>query len=114
MEKETAPLNDSSKAITTKETIIKNEAIATKTKRVDRQIWLSVSEAAKFGGIDNKTVRRAIKDKRIKYKVSGNRYAIRLSSLVEFSHSTIKLKNKFFSHGLGQYVETFKKHFITK
>ncbi len=83
-------------------------------KREDRQIWLSVSEAAKFGGIDNKTVRRAIKDKRIRYKVSGNRYALRLSSLIEFAHSTTKLRNKFFTHGLGQYVESFKKNFITK
>jgi len=83
-------------------------------KREDRQIWLSVSEAAKMGGIDNKTIRRAIKDKRIKYKVFGNRYAIRLSSIIEFAHSTKKLRNKFFSHGLGQYVDTFKKNFITK
>ena len=26
-------------------------------KREDRQIWLSVSEAAKLGGVDNKTIR---------------------------------------------------------
>lgn len=83
-------------------------------KREDRQIWLSVSEAAKLGGVDNKTIRRAIKDKRMRYKVSGNRYAIRLSSLIEFTQSTTKLRNKFFTHGLGQYVESFKKNFITK
>lgn len=85
-----------------------------KLKRADRQIWLSVSESAKFGGVDSKTIRRAIKSKNIKYKVSGNRYAIRLQSLIEFSHSNIKLRNKFYSHGLGQYVDKFKKSFITK
>lgn len=83
-------------------------------KRVDRQIWLSVSETAKLAGLDTKTIRRAIKDKRIKYKVIGNRYAIRLSSLIEFAHSSKKIRNKFYSHGLGQYVDTFKKIYLNK
>jgi hypothetical protein len=86
----------------------------TKIKKADRQIWLSVSESAKFGGVDSKTIRRAIKSKNIKYKVSGNRYAIRLQSLIEFAHSNAKLRNKFYSHGLGQYIDKFKKSFITK
>jgi excisionase family DNA binding protein len=81
--------------------------------KADRKIWLSVSESAKLGGVESKTIRRAIKDKRIKYKVSGNRYAIRLSSLIEFSHSNAKLRNKFYSQGLGQYVDSFKKKFKT-
>ena len=85
-----------------------------KEKRSDRQIRLSVSETAKLAGVDNKTIRRAIKDKRIKYKVFENRYAIRLSSLIEFVHGAKKIRNKFFTHGLGQYVDTFKKTFITK
>jgi len=86
----------------------------TKIKKIDRQIWLSVSESAKFGGVDSKTIRRAIKGKSIKYKVSGNRYAIRLQSLIEFAHSNAKLRNKFYSNGLGQYIDKFKKNFITK
>lgn len=83
-------------------------------KKTNRQIWLSVSESAKLGGVDNKTIRRAIKNKKIKYKVSENRYAIRLSSIIEFAHSNAKLRNKFYSNGLGQYVDNFKKSFITK
>ncbi len=84
------------------------------TKKTDKQIWLSVSESSKLGGIDAKTIRRAIKRKKIKYKVSGNRYALRLSSIIEFCHDNLKLRNKFYSQGLGQYVEKFKKNTPTK
>ncbi|MDD3711645.1 MAG: helix-turn-helix domain-containing protein [Patescibacteria group bacterium] len=83
-------------------------------KRTDKQIWLSVSESAKMAGVDGKTIRRAIKNKKLRYKVSGNRYAIRLFSLIEFSHENAKLRNKFYTQGLGQYVEKFKKNIITK
>jgi excisionase family DNA binding protein len=82
-------------------------------KKIDKQIWLSVSESAKLAGVDNKTIRRAIKSKKLRYKVSGNRYAIRLSSLIEFSHENAKLRNKFYSQGLGQYVDKFKKKVVT-
>lgn len=92
-----------------------NNGIKVKTdKKRDRQIWLSVSESAKLGGIDAKTIRRAIKNKKIKYKVCGNRYAIRLYSLIEFTHDNAKLRNKFYHCGLGQYVEKFKKTIPTK
>ncbi|HPT08575.1 MAG TPA: hypothetical protein PLE28_02685 [bacterium] len=84
------------------------------TKKTDKQIWLSVSESSKLGGIDAKTIRRAIKRKKIKYKVSGNRYALRLSSIIEFCHDNLKLRNKFYSQGLGQYVEKFRKNTPTK
>lgn len=83
-------------------------------RRSERHVWLSVSESAKLGGIDAKTIRRAIKNKKLRYKVSGNRYAINLLSLIEFSHSNPKLRNKFYSHGLGQYVDSFKKGINTK
>ena len=82
-------------------------------KKVDKQIWLSVSESAKMAGVDSKTIRRAIKNKKLRYKVSGNRYAIRLFSLIEFSHENSKLRNKFYTQGLGQYVDKFKKKIIT-
>ncbi|MFA5644599.1 MAG: helix-turn-helix domain-containing protein [Patescibacteria group bacterium] len=83
------------------------------TKKADKQIWLSVSESAKLSGVDNKTIRRAIKNKKLRYKVSGNRYAIRLISIIEFSHDNTKIRNKFYSQGLGQYVDKFKKNIIT-
>lgn len=92
---------------------LQNKQVKIRPKN-DRQIWLSVSESAKMGGMDAKTIRRAIKSKKIKYKVCGNRYALRLSSLIEFAHDNVRLRNKFYHSGLGQYVEKFKKIIITK
>lgn len=76
---------------------------------VKNPVWLSVSEAAKFGGITTKTVRRAIQSKTIKYKVVRNRYLIDLISVVAFLNSSLKLKNKFNQHGFGQYVAEWRK-----
>ena len=46
---------------------------------VKSPVWLSVSEAAKIGGVQTKTIRRAIQDNQIKYKIIGNRYLIDFS-----------------------------------
>jgi len=79
-----------------------------KTKTdTENPIWLSVSEAAKVGGVQAKTIRRAIK-KDLKFKVKGNRYFITLSSLVIYLHRNTKLKNKLNEHGLGQYIKEWK------
>ena len=75
---------------------------------ISSPIWLSVSEAAKFGGVQNKTVRRAIQYNNIKYKIIGNRYLIDLLSLIAFLHTKTKLKNKLNQFGLGQYVDKWK------
>lgn len=67
-------------------------------------IWLSVGEAAKIGGVTDKTIRRAFKaDAGLKFKVIKNRYQIELRSLVLYLHRNTKLKNKLMEHGLGQY-----------
>jgi len=71
-------------------------------------IWLSVSEAAKLGGVQGKTIRRAIKDYSLKYKIIKNRYQIELSSLLEFMNRNTKLKNKLKHLGIGQYVDGWK------
>ena len=73
----------------------------------DNQIWLSVSEAAKVGGVQGKTIRRAIK-KDLKYKVIGNRYAIDFKSLIDYLHQNTKLKNKLNEHGIGQFIKEWK------
>jgi hypothetical protein len=73
----------------------------------ENPIWLSVSEAAKVGGVQAKTIRRAIK-KDLKFKVKGNRYFITLSSLIIYLHRNTKLKNKLNEHGLGQYIKEWK------
>ena len=75
---------------------------------VENPLWLSVSEAAKFGGVQNKTIRRAIQSKSIKYKVVKNRYFIDFASVVQYLHKNTKLKNKFYNHGIGQYYEFIK------
>lgn len=72
-------------------------------------IWLSVSESAKIGGVQSKTIRRAIQSSLVKYKIVGNRYSIELSTVINFLLSKTKLKNKFIDFGLGQYLEKFQK-----
>jgi len=68
-------------------------------------LWLSVSEAAKFGGVTGKTIRRAIQAKAFRFSVVKNRYQIETGSLIEFLNSSIKLRNKFKQNGVAQYVE---------
>jgi len=75
---------------------------------IKKPIWLSVSEAAKIGGIQTKTIRRAIQSKTVKYKVIGNRYLIDLTSLIIYLHQKTKLKNKLNSLGIGQYIEKWR------
>lgn len=71
-------------------------------------IWLSVSEAAKIGGVQAKTIRRAIQFNNVKYKIIGNRYLIDFTSLISYLQSKTKLKNKLNQLGLGQYVDKWK------
>lgn len=72
-------------------------------------IWLSVSEAAGLGGIQNKTIRRALKTaSELKFKIVKNRYQIELGSLIKFLHRNTKLKNKLKDYGLGQYINEWK------
>ncbi len=75
---------------------------------ISKPIWLSVSEAAKLGGVQDKTIRRAIQSKTITYKVVNNRYAIELASLIKFLYSRTKLKNKLNYYGIGQYINKWK------
>ncbi len=79
------------------------------TPEVSYPIWVSVSEAASLGGVQNKTIRRAIKsDSHLKYKIVKNRYQIELGSLLSFLHKNTKLQNKLKDFGLGQYVNEWK------
>ncbi len=71
-------------------------------------IWLSLSEAAKIGGIQPKTLRRAIKSGKLKYKIAYNRYFINFESLILYLISNRKLINKFKRFGIGQYVRMWK------
>ena len=76
-----------------------------KIKEAPFPVWVSVSEAASLGGVQGKTIRRAIKsDPDLRYKIVKNRYQIDLGSLLNFCHKNTKLKNKLQEFGLGQYV----------
>ncbi len=74
-------------------------------KPIINPIWLSVSEAAKLGGVQTKTVRRAIQSKVIKYKIVRNRYLIDFKSLIVYLHTKTKIKNKLNQFGVGQYID---------
>ncbi|MDD5290717.1 MAG: excisionase family DNA-binding protein [Patescibacteria group bacterium] len=87
----------------------KNEYLPLLIKTIKNPLWLSVSEAAKLGGVQTKTIRRAIKSNHLRYKVVGNRYLINLESLIAFSYTKRKLKNKLNQYGLGQYIEKWGK-----
>lgn len=73
-----------------------------------KPIWLSVSEAAKLGGVQTKTIRRAIQYNYVKYKIVNNRYLVDFSALITYLYTKTKLKNKLRQFGLGQYVEKWK------
>ncbi|OGY46064.1 MAG: hypothetical protein A2744_04080 [Candidatus Buchananbacteria bacterium RIFCSPHIGHO2_01_FULL_44_11] len=77
-------------------------------KSMAQIIRLTVSEAAKLFGVDQKTIRRAIKDQQLKYVVVQNRYKINFESLLYWSQGRTKVKNKLAQSGIGQYVDNWK------
>ncbi|MFH0951309.1 MAG: hypothetical protein V1765_02430 [bacterium] len=74
-------------------------------REVAQPLWLGISVAAQLGGIGVKTIRRAIEQDLIKFKIEHNRYLIHCTSLIRYLNSRTKLKNKFDTQGLGQYVK---------
>ena len=71
-------------------------------------LWLTISESAAIGGVEAKTIRRAIQFNHVKYKVIGNRYSVDFATLLKFLHSKTKLKNKLNQFGIGQYAVKWK------
>jgi len=71
-------------------------------------VRISVSEASRLFGVDQKTIRRAIQSQNLKYIVVQGRYKINFESLLEWSQSRIKTKNKLNQNGIGQYVDKWK------
>ncbi len=74
--------------------------------KVDKTIFVSVSEAARLTGVNDKTIRRALKSKnsQLKFKIVYDRYQIDLGSLLTYFFKSAKLTNKLNNQGLGQYV----------
>ncbi|MEA3450142.1 MAG: hypothetical protein U9Q85_04195 [Patescibacteria group bacterium] len=71
---------------------------------VYKPLWVSISAAAQLGGVSNKTVRRAVSDKKIRFKIVNNRYLLDLRSFIRYLYANTKLKNKLNEKGIGQYI----------
>jgi len=71
-------------------------------------IRLSVSEAARMFGVSQRTIRRAIADEEITYVVVQGRYKINFESLLRWSQSSLRVRNKRDKQGIGQYVGQWK------
>ncbi len=77
--------------------------------QVSRPIFVSVTEAARLAGVQEKTIRRALKSgQQLKFKINHNRYQIDLGSLLSYVNQRTKLRNKLNQQGLGQYVKTWQ------
>lgn len=74
----------------------------------DKDVWLSVSEVALLGGLSTKTVRRAIENNQLRYRVINNRYQISFEMAIKFFLSSPTLANKLNQDGIGQWVEKWK------
>lgn len=72
------------------------------------EIRLSVSEAAKFFGVSQRTIRRAITDKEVEFIVVQNRYKIDLASLLNWASKTTTVRHKLAKDGFGQFVNSWK------
>lgn len=74
----------------------------------DEIIRVTVSEAAKLFGIDQKTIRRAIKNNEVRYVVVRGRYKIHFESLLKWSQQKTTVQHKLAQKGIGQFVENWK------
>ena len=86
----------------------KNDNPTVLQKPVRNPVWLSISEASKVGGVNTKTVRRALKDGELKYRISKNKYLIDFTSLIHYLYTKTKLKNKLKESGIGQYINEWR------
>ncbi len=71
-------------------------------------IRVSVSEASRLFGVSTRTIRRAIAGGDVTYVVVRGRYKINFESLVKWSQSRPKARNKLANEGIGQFVEQWK------
>lgn len=75
---------------------------------MDEIIRLSISEAARIFGVNDQTVRRAIKNQEVIYSVVRGRYQLNFESLLRWSQKKPTVKNKLEQKGIGQYVNHWK------
>ncbi len=75
---------------------------------VNQTIRLSVSEAARLFGVDDRTIRRALKDGSLEYLLVRGRYKINFHSLIVWSQKNMRRQNKLAQRGIGQFVTEWK------
>ena len=85
--------------------------MAEKDPLISQKLWMSVSQSANICGVDQKTIRRAIKAKQIAYVVEDNRYKLEIGSLLSWVHQSKKLENKLNQDGIGKFVEAWKEEY---
>lgn len=71
-------------------------------------IRLTPAQAAQLFGINERTVRRAIKSQELRYVVVRGRYKINFESLIEWSQKNANRQIKLNKEGIGQYVDKWK------
>jgi hypothetical protein len=71
-------------------------------------IWLTMSETAKLGGVQKRTIKRALRSGHLKYRIVESRYQVDFRSALLYFFSKKKLWNKLMEFGIGQYVEKWK------
>lgn len=71
-------------------------------------VRVTISQAANLFGVNEKTVRRAISSGEVIYIVVRGVYKINFESLLRWSQSRPKLKNKLENEGIGQFVGNWK------
>jgi len=85
--------------------------MAEKDLTSSQKLWMSVSQSANICGVDQKTVRRAIKARQVSYIVEDNRYKIEIGSLITWVHKSKKLENKLNYDGIGKFVKEWKEEY---
>lgn len=75
---------------------------------MDEIIRLSISEAARIFGVNDQTIRRAIKNQELVYAVVRGRYQLNFESLLKWSQSKTTVRNKLEQKGIGQFVNHWK------
>jgi excisionase family DNA binding protein len=76
--------------------------------QTQQPIRLTVSSASRLFGVSDKTIRRAIAHKEIRYVVVRNRYQINFESLLSWSQNKPAITKKRDESGIGRWVKQWK------
>ena len=71
-------------------------------------IRLTPTQAAQLFGVNERTIRRAIKAQELRYVVVRGRYKINFESMVDWSQRNSNRQVKLDQAGIGQYVDKWK------